>query len=311
MTHSVLDPAGIQAARIDGLWWLLLGVCTAVYVLVILALARAVFGRRPAGSPERVERRVTIAVTAATATTAAILLALIVASALTSRALASLATDKGLSVELTGHQWWWEVTYEDPTPSRRVTTANELHVPVGVPVLLKLTSRDVIHSFWAPSLHGKTDLIPGLVTTTWIRADRPGVHRGLCAEFCGVQHAHMDFVVVAEPRDRFDAWLARERAPAPEPATDEQARGRDVFLHAPCAMCHAVRGTPAAGTVAPDLTHVASRRTLAAGTLPNGPGALAGWLLDPQRVKPGNHMPPSALSADELTPLLAWLGSLG
>ena len=208
-------------------------------------------------------------------------------------------------IAVTGHQWWWEIRY----PRDDVTTANELHVPVGVPVRLVLRSADVIHSFWVPRLGGKLDLVPGQANTLWLRADSAGTYLGQCAEYCGVQHAHMGLVVVAEPPRDYDAWLAAQRAPAAPPA-DDVAAGARVLLGAGCAACHTVRGTPAAGTVGPDLTHVASRQALAARTLPNTRGNLAGWLSDPQALKPGNHMPVVPLTGPELQALVDYLGTL-
>jgi cytochrome c oxidase subunit 2 len=211
---------------------------------------------------------------------------------------------------VTGHQWWWDVRYDAHVPAHRVRTANEIHIPVGQPILLKLRTSDVIHSFWVPSLHGKRDLIPGQTNTLWLQADRPGTYRGQCAEFCGHQHAHMGLLVVAEPPERFAGWQERQRQPAAEPADALARRGREVFVAGPCALCHAVRGTEAAAEVAPDLTHLGSRLTIAAATLANTPGHLAGWIVDPQRLKPGSHMPPMSLAADDLQALLAYLGSL-
>jgi cytochrome c oxidase subunit 2 len=169
---------------------------------------------------------------------------------------------------------------------------------------------DVIHSFWVPNLHGKKDMIPGQVNTFWLQADRPGVFRGQCAEFCGFQHANMALYVVAEPEDQFARWQAQQRQPAPEPATDAQRKGRDVFMASSCVLCHAVAGTSAGGVTGPNLTHVASRLSLAAGTLPNTRGHLAGWIVDPQLQKPGNNMPPNLLSPHELQALLSYLETL-
>jgi cytochrome c oxidase subunit 2 len=191
-----------------------------------------------------------------------------------------------------------------------VQTANEIHVPVGRKVRLEVRSGDVIHSFWAPNLHGKLDLIPGYGGTTSFRADRPGVYHGRCAEFCGLQHARMDFLVIADPPERFAAWYEQQLRAAPAPADSVQQKGQQVFLSRQCAMCHAIRGTPANSRVGPDLTHLASRRTLAAGTLPNTRGHLAGWVLDPQKIKPGAKMPPNQLASDELHALLSYLQSL-
>jgi cytochrome c oxidase subunit 2 len=191
-----------------------------------------------------------------------------------------------------------------------VTTANEIHVPTGVPVVLLLTSADVIHSFWAPNIQGKRDLIPPYQNAFWIQVDNEGVYRGQCAEYCGHQHAHMAFELVAESPAKFQAWQQAQVKPAAEPGDPEAKRGEQIFLSGPCVMCHTIRGTPAGSHVGPDLTHLASRRTIGAGTLPNTPGNLAGWIMDSQRIKPGNRMPPISLSGDDLTALLTYLRTL-
>jgi cytochrome c oxidase subunit II len=318
-TQSALHPAGPQAARIAALWWLMFWVCVAIFAAVVVGLlAAALRGRRrgradAAGAPmaqELPEGGKAAVVAVCTAVTAVVLFVLLVASIMTDRGLAMLATHDALTVEITGHQWWWEVQYDASVPAERVTTANEIHIPVGQPVLLKLTSHDVIHSFWTPNLHGKTDLIPGYVTRTWIQADAPGTFRGQCAEFCGVQHAHMALVVVAEPAEKFQAWLTQERRAAAAPVDPLAQRGHDVFVTGPCVLCHAIRGTIAMSRAAPDLTHVAGRGTLAAGTVPNTPGHLAGWILDPQGTKPGALMPATSLGSEDLQALLAYLGTL-
>jgi cytochrome c oxidase subunit 2 len=211
-----------------------------------------------------------------------------------------------LVVEVIGRQFWWEVHY----PNQQVTTANEIHIPVGQPVEIRLEAIDVIHSFWVPQLHGKLDMIPGRTNRYWLQADRPGEYRGLCAEFCGIQHANMQFIVVAEAPQAFDAWLARQTEPAAEPADPEARQGRDIFLGSTCAQCHAVRGTSATADLGPDLTHLADRRTLGAGTLANDRDNLAKWLVDSQSVKPGNLMPNSSLSDADLQALVAYLESL-
>ena len=236
--------------------------------------------------------------------------ALLSASVVTGRAVGSLQSPEPLAIEITGHQWWWEVRYLSDQPQLMATTANELHIPVGRPVALTLKSADVIHSFWVPSLHGKMDLVPGRVNTLWIQAERPGIYRGQCAEYCGMQHAHMGLVTVAESPDGFVRWLTAQRATAAPPSTPEQSRGRDVFERGPCAMCHTIRGTSAAAVLGPDLTHVASRGTIAAGRAPNTRGYLAGWLADPQQLKPGNRMPATGLSPEDLQALVAYLETL-
>jgi cytochrome c oxidase subunit 2 len=202
------------------------------------------------------------------------------------------------------------VQYQDATPSNIVTTANEMHVPVGRTIHFELQAADVIHSFWVPNLHGKTDLIPGHTTHTFIRADAPGEYWGQCAEFCGFQHANMRFVLIAEPEEDFQRWLAAQRQPAAEPATESQKKGQQVFLTRTCVMCHTITGTPAASKVGPDLTHIGSRPRIGAGTLPNTRGNLAGWVSDPHGVKPGVRMPPNPLEPDELRALLDYLESL-
>jgi cytochrome c oxidase subunit 2 len=256
------------------------------------------------------ERRLTAAVGAALALTVITLIGLLVASVGTGRSIAALHASSAITIEVTGHQWWWEVTYDDAVPSRRVTTANEIHVPLGRPVVLKVTSRDVIHSFWAPALQGKRDLIPGYTTAIWMQVDRPGLFRGQCAEFCGLQHAHMAFDVVAEPGENFERWLEAMRQPAAAPQSAAARHGHEVFMSSRCAGCHTIQGTAAHGQVAPDLTHLATRTTVGAGTLPNTPDHLLAWVRDSQVSKPGNQMPPNPLSVDELQALLVYLETL-
>ena len=315
---AALAAAGPQSGRIAGLWavvfWLSVVVEIAVVAYLLYALAG---GRRAAALPGPLlrpeaarERRFTRGVGAAVALTAVIVVGLLIASALTARALGGLGSPQALTVEITGHQWWWEIEYWDPVPAHRARTASELHIPAGEPVLIKLRSRDVIHSFWVPALHGKKDLIPGHPTSLWIQADAPGTYTGQCAEFCGYQHAHMRLLVIAESRPSFEAWLARQREPAPEPADDAARRGRELFLTGPCVLCHTIGGTSAGARVGPDLTHLAGRTTLASGTLPNTTGHLAGWILDPQRIKPGTRMPATPLEGPDLQALLAYLGTL-
>jgi cytochrome c oxidase subunit 2 len=333
VSHDALSPAGAQAARIAALFHLFLWVSVAVLALVLAftlwaalrrrAGSRAVDVRLPPSArgeaaPERAleppdparERRSAFAVGGAAAISVAVLFALLVASILTGRAMSRFGKDAAVVVELVGHQWWWEVTYRDAQPDRMVLTANEIHVPLGRPVKLVLASRDVIHSFWVPSLHGKTDLIPGKTNEITIQADRPGTYRGQCAEFCGYQHANMGLVVVAEDDASFQRWLESQRRPAADPATAEARRGREVFLSTSCVMCHTVRGTIAGATAGPDLTHVASRLTIAAATLPRTRGHLQGWVADPQSVKPGVLMPASSLPAQDLQAVVSWLEEL-
>jgi cytochrome c oxidase subunit II len=311
--HSAHAPAGPQAQLLDRLGDLLYGISAVVFVLVVAALLAAAFRRR--GADEQVEdpareRRMTMAVAAAVGATVATLIVVLFLSFGSGRELTGTAPPEALQIRVTGRQWFWDVEYRDSVPNRWATTANEIHVPVGRPVVFELRSTDVIHSFWVPNLGVKRDMIPGQETSIWFQADTPGVYRGQCAEFCGYQHAKMAFLVVAEPPDRFAAWLQRQRDTARTPADSLARRGEEVFLASSCVMCHAVGGTPAGSRVGPNLTHLASRRTIAAGTLPNTRGHLAGWIVDPQQIKPGVRMPPNALSPDDLQALLAYLESL-
>jgi cytochrome c oxidase subunit II len=320
--QTVLDAAGPQAARIGRLWWLMLSVGTVVYLAVMVwAVMAFVRGRRqnvaePGGSRWRSpveaagDQSMQTVVAAAVGATVVILLGLLVASVWTNRAVASLGAASAVTIDLTGHQWWWEAEYESATPSERFKTANELHIPVGRPVALKVTSTDVIHSLWIPNLQGKRDLIPGYTTAIWLQADRPGVYRGQCAEFCGMQHAHMALYVTAESNDDFEKWRAGQIKPAAQPTSDEARLGRDVFLHSTCTQCHTIRGTIAGATLGPDLTHLGARGTLAAGTLPNRRGHLAGWIADPQQIKPGARMPPNSVQSEDFQRLLVYLESL-
>ena len=314
INQSVLSPAGVQASLIHTLWLLMLTVCVAVFATVLVALLVGVIrGARNRSKEESAlpsESTLTRGVGVAVALTIVTLVALLVASVWTGRTVGSLQASSAITIAITGHQWWWEVEYEDAVPSRRVVTANELHIPTNRPVVLKVTSRDVIHSFWVPNLQGKRDLIPGYTTAIWLQADRSGVFRGQCAEFCGMQHAHMALDVVAESDQDFEAWLDAMRQPGRDPAESTPRRGRDIFMQTRCAGCHAVRGTDAAAQIAPDLTHIATRSTLGAGTLPNTPENLAAWIRDPQRVKPGNQMPPNPLTDEDLQALVAYLETL-
>jgi cytochrome c oxidase subunit 2 len=215
-------------------------------------------------------------------------------------------------IRVDGQQWWFEAEYLAAEPGLRVVVPTEIHIPVGRPVDLDLKTRDVIHSFWIPKLQGKVDLVPGVTNHVQLRADRPGVYEGECAEFCGVQHAHMRLEVVAEPPAQYKAWLEKQRAPASsEASTPEVEHGRDVFEAAACPLCHTVRGTAANGRIGPDLTHVGSRRRIAGGMLENNTANLAAWIVDAQALKPGAQMPTlRQLDGADLRALVAYLQSL-
>lgn len=317
---SVLDPAGRQAGEIAWLWNIFYGVTIVVWVLVVAFLiVSTIMSRRnlkshvddplaPQASRERNMLRGIIVAGAATVIT---LVLLLVASIATGRSLSELEHDTDMiHVRITGRQWWWQIDYEPHDPEQMASTANELHVPVGQTVELELTAADVIHSFWVPSLHGKRDLIPGRVNRTWIRVDEPGVLRGQCAEFCGLEHANMIITVIAEPRDQFEKWLVHQRQPALPPTSPAAQRGLGLFLGGPCATCHAVAGTAAGGRLGPDLTHLAERTTLGAGALPKTRENLVRWIQHPQDIKPGVRMPGLALAPDEMAALVEFLEAL-
>jgi cytochrome c oxidase subunit 2 len=316
--QDALQPHGVQALAIYDLWRLTLLVCTLVFAAVLAAFLYAIW-RAPhsrvqlapdVSSLDQPEPRLRRPVVIGVAVSTLLLIVLIVADFLTDRRLSQLPLKDAVRIEVTGHMWWWGARYLDDEPSRIFSTANEVHVPAGKPVILKLNSADVIHSFWAPSLHGKKDLIPGRTALLQFRVDKPGVYRGQCAEFCGFEHALMAFTVVADPPAQYEAWAARQRLPAPQPATELQKAGLAVFMRSTCAMCHTVAGTDAGARLGPDLTHLASRGMLASGTLPNTREYLAAWILDPQRFKKGTSMPPTPLSAADLNALMAYLETL-
>jgi cytochrome c oxidase subunit 2 len=316
--QSALAPAGVQAAHILELWHLTLAVCSIVFAAILLAcfvaLLRAPRADRatpPAlRSIEHSEPRLRRPVIVATFVSAVLLAGLVIADVLTDRALSRLPVADAVHVELTGHQWWWEARYLPSDGAPGFTLANELHVPVGRPVVVSLVAADVIHTFWAPNLHGKKDMIPGQKSTISFRADRAGTYRGQCAEFCGAEHALMAFLVVAEPPAAYDAWAARQRALALAPSGESPMRGQEIFMTGACARCHTISGTSATGRLGPDLSHLASRRTLAAGTLVNDRATLARWIADPGALKPSAMMPPTRLSPSDLDALVAYLGTL-
>ena len=316
--QNALRPFGIQAEHIGWLWNLTLAICTIVFAAVLAAFLYALW-RAPkdgAGSaPDlrslaQAERGIHRTVAWAIGACVVLLLVLLGADVFTSRALANLPLKNAVNIELVGHQWWWEARYRYADTSRNFTTANELHIPVGRPVVITLRSNDVIHSLWIPNLHGKRDLIPGRTALLRLRADRPGVYRGQCAEFCGLQHAKMALEVNAEPDAAYEAWAERQRQPAPEPGNEIARRGRQVFLDGTCIMCHTVNGTTAQGRLGPDLTHLGSRRTIAAGMFPNNRGYLSGWITDPHSLKNGVNMPSNLLPPDDLQALVTYLESL-
>src|SRR3954452_5543916 len=269
--QSVLDPAGPQAAHISWLWWLMFWVTTAVFVVVFALVLASVWrgGRAQRAAEDQADKPLVAAVSFGVALTVVILFGLLGATMWTHRAVLALGAESAVTVNVTGHQFWWEFEYDDAVPSQRFHTANELHIPVGRPVVLKVTSRDVIHSFWVPNLHGKRDLIPGYTTAIWIQADKPGLYRGQCAEFCGLEHARMALYVTAESNTDFEKWRMNQQREAPAPSTDDERRGRDTFLRATCTQCHPSRGAIAGGAVGRDRTHLAAPGAIAAGRVPD------------------------------------------
>jgi cytochrome c oxidase subunit 2 len=305
--QSALFPRATEAQH---LFWLILGFVVllgAIWLIVMIAVAFAVL-RRSADSPRADERVANAVISWCAGLTAFIVIGLTVVSFAGQRA--THGGDPPLTVRIIGHQWWWELHYsvEGEVPS--FVTANELRIPAERDVVLKLESADVIHSFWAPNLAGKKDLIPGRVNELKIHAAREGVYRAQCAEFCGLQHAHMGLDVIVENGARFEDWRIRQTELAHAPQTAEQRFGQQIFLTRACFMCHAVRGTEARGFAGPDLTHFASRRTLAASVLLRTRGATAGWIADPQGVKPGAKMPHLPLTPEELNAVVEYLESL-
>lgn len=213
------------------------------------------------------------------------------------------------TIQVVGHQWWWQLRYQTDDPSRTFDTANELHIPVGKPVRLELKAADVIHSFWVPVLTGKMDTIPGQSNQTWIEAQTPGVYRGQCTEYCGLQHANMALFAVAQPQDEFEAWWNNQLEGARTPESPIAQQGQNEFIGY-CGICHTVRGTRAGGRVGPDLSHLMTRMTIASGTLPDTAGYLSGWIAEPQHVKPGNYMPDLDLTGPQLNRIRAFLQTL-
>ncbi|UWZ84136.1 cytochrome c oxidase subunit II [Occallatibacter riparius] len=316
--QSSLNPVGPGASHIEFEFSLIFWITTAVYIIVLAVLVIGVIRRRhtldtmpePLATNEATEKRARIGVTAAAVVTVVLLFVMLIGSFETGRALGDMNQENAMPIEIYGHQWWWEVKYPNNDAYKTVETANEIHVPVGVPIRFRGTSRDVIHSFWAPNVSGKRDLMPGYNAEFVWQVDQPGRWRGQCAEYCGEQHAHMSFEIVAEPKDEFTQWLTNQAQSSVQPATPEANRGQQVFMTHACVLCHSIRGTSAGSRVGPDLTHLASRSTIAAGTLPNTAGNLGGWILNPQSIKPGCRMPPNQLSGTELQDLLAYLETL-
>ncbi len=308
---SVFNPQGPDAAPIAALGWAMAGAASFVYGIVIgigiFALIRR--GRLSMNTPvdlrDPPHGRLLI-IGGGVVLPVVMLVPLFVTAMWMMRSILTPTSPHELQIEVVGHQWWWEVRY----PSLGVVTANEIHIPAGQPVHIVLKSDDVIHSFWVPELAGKTDLIPGHPNNMQIEASHPGVYRGQCAEFCGVEHARMKFLVIAETPAAFNSWAAHESQPAAPPKTPLEVQGEKTFMNRTCASCHTIRGTPANGDVGPDLTHLMSRQFIGAGTLPTTPANVAAWMIEVQKFKPGALMPDMTLSPQELGAITAYLESL-
>lgn len=304
--QSSLEPAGRDAAQMAELYWLMAIGSVVIWALVTALALHALYAREP-----KDERTVDRLVVIGGAVLPTILLAalLVYGLAMLPGVLAR-APEGSPEIHVVGEQYWWRVRYAD-RDGGAVETANELHLPVDTPVELRLEASDVIHSFWIPSLAGKMDMIPGRVTRLRLEPTRTGTFRGACAEYCGTSHAWMAFTVVVEPREDFERWLSAQARPAAQPSNDRAAHGAALFLSQGCGACHAVRGTPADGTIGPDLTHVGGRRTIGAGRVATSASALRRWVADPDALKPGVHMPAFAMLQDgELAALAAYLEGL-
>lgn len=305
--QSPLVPHGPGVQQIASLGWIMFAGATTIFLLVAALVAYAIF------APPR--RRTWLGkqsfiIGAGVVFPLVTLSALLLHTFAVANRIVAAETPAPLRLEVTGEMWWWRVHYFDATGAPQLATANEIHIPIGRPVEISLKSADVIHSFWVPGLSGMLDMIPGRVNKLRLTADKTGVLRGQCAEYCGAQHAKMAFYVLAQTPAEFDAWLTAQTKPAQEPRTAEQMRGRTLFA-AHCAACHVVRGTSAAGRTGPDLTHIGSRLSLGAGILNNNAGTLAGWIVASEHIKPENRMPSfSAFTGAELTALAGYLENL-
>ncbi|MBU6528306.1 cytochrome c oxidase subunit II [Methylocystis sp. MJC1] len=312
---NYLEAFGGKAGSIATLTWALLILSIAVVVIITALTLAAVLRRRSPRRATEADREplareesglswITIGVAISTVA----LLGGMAWNAYTMAAINRPPHDPALTIRVIGHQWWWQFRYKSDDPSQIFDTANEAHIPVGQTVRFEVETADVIHSFWIPALGDKIDLIPGQTNETWLEAGQPGVYRGQCSEYCGRQHAHMAITVVADAPKDFEAWRAAQLRPA-KPQAGTLASAQTLFV-ARCGACHTVRGAGAGGALGPDLTHLMSRRDIAANTLPNTIANLSGWIADPQTIKPGAKMPVLELSAPELATIRQYLETL-
>jgi cytochrome c oxidase subunit II len=305
--QSALDPAGQGAEQIATLFWWMAGGAAVLWAAMVGLTIHAARARAEPHS----RQEATWLIIGGGAVLPTIVLGVLLACGLSMLPdLLAPAPDGSLRIAVSGEQWWWRVRYL-PRGGEPIELANEIRLPVGEPVQLELESPDVIHSFWIPSLGGKMDMIPGRRTRLALRPTRTGRFRGVCAEYCGTSHAFMGFSVVVEEKQDFARWLAQQTTAAAGPANPVAVRGQELFLADGCGACHTIRGTPAAGVVGPDLTHVGSRENLAAGLLRNEPAEHARWLAAADDLKPGVHMPAFAmLPAEDLHALAVYLDGL-
>jgi cytochrome c oxidase subunit II len=309
---SYLEGEGFRARNTAPLLWGTICVSLAVLYFFIVTLLAGVYRRRRAFSFREIVRPAggVVWIFTGVGVSTLLLLGTTIWTVTVLKANSAPPRNAYLKIAVIGHQWWWEVRYlSEDAPSRAFRTANEIHIPAGEPVEVSLQAADVIHSFWIPKLAGKTDLIPGQINKTWIEADKPGVFLGRCGEYCGMQHAHMALTVIADTPERFNIWRDQQLASQPPAVTEAALAGQLTFIQK-CGACHAVRGTSAFGILGPDLSHLMTRTFLAAGTLPNTPGHLSGWIADPQSVKPGAYMPRLDMSGPELNRVRTFLQTL-
>ena len=315
--QSTFSNAATEVRQFNILFVIFLVVCAIMYLAVIAFLIAALLRRRRAqanvveeGLHQESDPLMSTGLVGWGALVGTGLIGLAIASFFADRSMASAAAQPKLLITVTANQWWWDIRYEAGDKSKTFHTANEVHLPVGVPAQIVLQSNDVIHSFWVPSLAGKQDLIPGRVNDISITPQKLGTYRGQCAEFCGAEHAKMALIVDVDSYGDFLKWWRHQLEAAPPPATPLATAGYNFVTSRNCAACHSIAGTSANGTVGPDLTHLASRRSIAAGAMPMSEGNLYGWVADPQSIKPGNHMPTVGLEPDQLHAVVAYLKTL-
>lgn len=304
----MLNPNSPQAQAIADLFFWSMVIGGAVFLLVtglVIYVVARYRRRKSQGEPAQYAGNKTLEITW-TILPALLLVGLFVATLLGMRSIDPPANPADADIVVRGYSWWWHIEY----PKAGVVTANEIRIPVGQQILLRLESGDVIHNFWIPELNGKKYMIPGQTNTLWLSTAEPGVYEGACAEYCGTQHAWMRVRVIALPQAEYEAWLQQQQQPAALPAAGEIAQGAQLFQNLTCVNCHAIGGTGATAQVGPNLTHLAGRATLGAGILENTPENLASWIVNPQAIKRGVQMPGYQLTDDELRALVAYLGSL-